>query len=132
MDTLTAFESDALGALLRGNDPALAILRCQAEVATVRSREHTAVGFFAEIAVPPTAVRPAGVPSFKLGDVFGTCDGLEGGFGLLLHVSEGLIHLLEGYAFEEHWPDVPTNVGFRYTDANGRDMDEVRSLIYKR
>jgi hypothetical protein len=96
-----------------------------------RSREGTGIGFVTEIAVPDGTPRPEGNPNFKLGDVFGTTDGLEDGFGLLLHVSDGVIQSLEGYAFEDHWPAELQNVTFRYADPGGRDFEKLKKLIHE-
>lgn len=131
MDTLTTFERRALDALLLGEDPALAVLRKQAAAAEVSSREETGVGFFTDIAVPAGVTRLEGNPTFKLGDVSGATDDLHDGFGLLLHVSDGLIRSLEAYAFEDRWPEELRNVTFRYIDPAGRDFDKLKKLIHQ-
>ena len=128
---LTPFEKAALDALLLGDDPVLAALRAQAALAGVESRERTGVGLFAALVAPEGAARPNGKLSFKLGDVFGTADGLDAGFGLLLHVCDGLIQTLEAYAFDDHWPDELRNVTFRYTNPAGRDFEAVKKLIHR-
>lgn len=131
MTTLTALEDQVLQALLAGGDEALAVLRQQAEEARILSRRKTGVGFYTEISVPPEVPRLAGRPSFKLGDVNGTAANVRHGLGFLLYVTNGAISMLEGYTYDDPWPDEVEGLTLTYSGGQSRDMDRVRKVVYQ-
>lgn len=100
-------EHHALGFLLAGDHSALAVLREQAEAASVAERSFSGVGFFTRLHVPAEAPRLAHPGRFVLGDVYGDIASLEYGAGFLLFVSAGALDTLEGFSHEEVWPDCP-------------------------
>jgi hypothetical protein len=63
------------------------------------------VGFFTSFEVPPEAPRVKARPKFELGDVNGTADNVKHGLGFLLFVNDGALSMLEGYTYDEPWPD---------------------------
>jgi hypothetical protein len=87
-------------------------LRAQLATATVRTRELTGVGFFTYLDVPRDAVDPV-EGSGDLGDVFAGVDGLKHGAGFAVFVRDGYLEELEGFSFEEPWPEKIG--GFRLT-----------------
>jgi hypothetical protein len=123
MTKLTTLESQVLDMLLRGQDEVLMILREQAKQLQVSSREMTGVGFYTEFVVPPDLPRVPGRPTFKLGDVNGTADNVSHGLGFLLYVKEGTLSMLEGYTYDEPWPDDVRGLVLTYSSKEGRKLD---------
>jgi hypothetical protein len=113
VEGLTDFEQAVLEKLLAGDHAVLAALRAQAARARLTSRENTGVGFHCCLEVPPDVplVTPA---DFELGDVDATIEGLEHGAGFLLFVRGGRMTMLEGYSYEEPWPQTIRNVNLSY------------------
>jgi len=105
MMNLTPLETQLLQMLLHGDSEELIVLREQAALVQVSSREMTGVGFFTNFAVPPDAPHIAGRPTLRFGDVNGTADNVKHGVGFLLHVTDGALSMLEGYTYDEPWPD---------------------------
>ena len=120
MKNSTKLEDQVLQMLLRGEDECLAVLRQQAEQASVYFREMTGVGFFSEIQVPPEAPRITGRPSFTLGDVNGTAENVTHGLGFVLFVTEGALSMLEGYTYDEPWPDEFRSLVLAYSTGQER------------
>lgn len=105
MAELTALETAVLDVLLRDDLPQYASLREQVRTSKVRLREMTGVGFFTQFTISPEAPLLPGSPSFELGDVAGSAAGVQHGLGFLLFVRQGKITGLEGYTYDEPWPD---------------------------
>jgi hypothetical protein len=123
MKTLTTLEKQVLDMLLHGQDEALTILRQQAKQLEVSSREMTGVGFYTEFVVPPDLPRVPGSPTFKLGDVNGTANNVSNGLGFLLYVKDGVLSMLEGYTYDEPWPDAVSGLVLTYASMEGRKLD---------
>jgi hypothetical protein len=83
----------------------------------VASRKLSGSGFFTEFAAAEWIV-PAEMPTkrIRFGDVEATIAGLKDGAGFLLYVDDGIIRMLEGYSFEEPWPEVVREFSLRYSD----------------
>jgi len=115
--------------LLEGEHAALATLREQFTVARVTFREMTGVGFFTRF------VLPSGVPvlspptSFAFGDVYAELEGLRHGAGFVLFVEQGRLYMLEGYSFDEPWPDSVGSFRLCYTKGEARDWDNIHRLL---
>lgn len=104
MDNLSKFERAVLEKLLAGDHPVLSVLRAQAQVARLASREYTGAGFFLSFELPFDA--PAAAErDFHFGDVNALVDGLQNGAGFVLFVRRGRLDMLEGYSYEEPWPN---------------------------
>jgi hypothetical protein len=100
-------EKKIMAMLLAGDDPALAVLRSQADAATVASREFSGAGFFTTFKVPENTPRLQGVPRLVIGDVYATIDGLEHEAGFLLFVADGAIEMLECFIVDPVFPPAP-------------------------
>ena len=103
---LTPLEAAVLRKVLAGDHPVLAALRQQLSGLTASTRKLTGVGFFTELTVADTcspAAIAVGIPPF--GAVAATIDGLAHGAGFVLFVKDGLIAMLEGYSYDEPWPE---------------------------
>lgn len=105
-DGLTALERAVLSALLSADHPVMAALRTQANAAYVIARDFTGHGFFARFGVPSqgraASVRPGVLDP---GDVSASVQGLDHGAGIVLFVENGVLRTLEGFAYDEPWPD---------------------------
>ena len=122
-------EDEVLKMLLDGRDDCLAILRLQAQHSRVSSREMTGVGFFTHFDVPPEVPRVLGQPKFWLGDVYGAAENIQDGVGFVLFVTEGALSMLEGYTYDEPWPDELRGLKLLYSTGQARDFDLVRQSM---
>jgi hypothetical protein len=120
---LEPLELAVLQKLLDGDHPVFIALRDQMIGLSVTARKLTGAGFFTEFSTTANA-RPATVPSGKarFGDVEATISGLERGAGFLLYVDQGLLNRLEGYSYEEPWPERIHEFSLKYV---GPDRKEV-------
>lgn len=109
--------------LLSGDAEILSALREQFEVTKVARREMTGSGFYTQFAVSDSTRRVPGNRSFKFGDVIAKIPGLNFGAGVLLYVKDGVLDMLEGYSFEEKWPEQISNFELSYTTGAQGDMD---------
>lgn len=105
MEGLNEFEQAVLDKLLAGSHPVLVALRVQAERARLTSREYTGAGFFCSFEVPSDATLLTSQQDFEFGDVDAVVDGLEHGAGFIIFVRGGCLDNLEGYSYEEPWPE---------------------------
>jgi hypothetical protein len=128
MRNLTNLESAVLRKLLSGNHPVLALLCDQFDVCRAKKREITGVGFFTDLDVSAyTGVRLE--LDLKFGDVVAEIDGLEHGAGFVLYVQQGLLTLLEGYTYDEPWPDRIAGFKLRHLTGDERDWEALSKLL---
>jgi hypothetical protein len=105
---MNELEMEVMRMLLAGDHPVLAVLRQQLEVATVREREFTGVGFFTYFDVPDSAPRVPDVDWLAIGDVYAELEGLQHTAGFVLFLGQGVIDTLECFGVEETFPENPT------------------------
>jgi hypothetical protein len=118
---LTELEASVVAKLLDGDHPALAALREQVRGVRVIRREFTGSGFHTFLAVAPGAeAAPVARPKAWVGDVLAAIDGLEEGAGFVLFVHDGQLDHLEGYTFDEPWPDDVGGAVLSYVSASRR------------
>lgn len=123
MTNLTTLENQVFEMLLRGPDEVLTFLREQAKHLQVTSRRGTGVGFYTDFVVPQDVPRVLGCPTFKLGDVNGVADNVNHGLGFLLYVKVGALWMLEGYTYDEPWPDEVRGLVLTYALKERRKLD---------
>jgi len=112
-EKFTDFEYNVIQKLLAGDCEAYRIVLFQIGQAIV-SRTYTGAGFFLEFDVPSHV--PTSEPkTFRVGDVHGDISGLEFGAGFILFVENGVVQQLEGFSYEEPWPDSIDDYQLRYT-----------------
>ncbi|MEX1107579.1 MAG: hypothetical protein WEC00_01590 [Dongiaceae bacterium] len=111
-----------LAKLLAGDHPFLAALRSQAEKARLISRNYTGAGFYCTFSVPPDVPSLAQCLDFQLGDVNAMIGGLKHGAGFVVFVRGGRLDTLEGYSYEESWPDVLGDYELSY-QSEPRDLE---------
>jgi hypothetical protein len=105
-DELTALERQVIATILAPDHPVMDALRRQLDAGTVAAREFTGVGFFTTLVVADgVEAAPVTRTRLHLGDVAATIEGLEHGAGFVLFVSDGVLDVLEGFAYDEPWPD---------------------------
>ena len=130
MSKLTPLESAVIKKLLDGKDDVLAVLRQQLEYAEVTQREVTGVGFYSTLAVPDSVGRAPRSLTVKFGDVHADMVHLRDGAGFLLYLRDGCLDLLEGYTYNEPWPQEITRFELRYDRGEARDLHRLRTLLH--
>lgn len=128
MKDLTTLERKVMQALLDGEDDILSILREQLGATVVVKRKMTGVGFFTTFAVSDD-VRRADDRSFKFDDVIASISGLAHGAGFLLYVEHGVLHMLEGYTYDEPWPQEISEFELIYRAGDQRDREALRKIL---
>lgn len=129
MSDLTNFEQDVMRMLLEGDDLVLAILREQARTLKVSERKMTGVGFHTHFDIVPTAPRCTERQSFEVGDIQAQIDGVKHGAGFVLFIRGGIMTSLEGYTYDEPWPE-PINK-YKLTYIGGqRDWNKLRQKFH--
>jgi len=117
MTELNVLELAVLKKLFDGNQSALIALGRQVDVARVVSRQVTGAGFFTTFTVP-SDVASAHVRDVKIrfGDVEAKIAGLRYGAGFLVYIESGRLQMLEGYSYDEPWPERVDSFELRYTN----------------
>jgi hypothetical protein len=127
---ITQLEYAVMSQLLRGDCAVLKALRDQFSVSRVKSREATGVGFYLNFDVsndfPGVHVELECKRDFEVGDVEAEIDSLQHGAGFVLFIRDGRISFLEGYTYDEPWPDEVKNFSLRYSSGEVRDLDELQ------
>lgn len=98
--------------LLGGDDPTCVLLREQYARATIREVELTGAGFFIAFEVPEEEKRVV-PPNFDGGQVDIQVEGVAHGAGCVLFVRGGVISVLEGFTFDDEWPEHPVVLELR-------------------
>jgi len=129
MSDLTQLEQELMKMLLDGDDPVLVVLREQLRVATVLERKMTGAGFYTDFSVSPIAPRCVEHLSFEIADLIARLKGAEHGAGFVLFIREGQLKMLEGFTFDEPWPDQITEYKLSYVKGQ-RDWNEVRQKLH--
>ena len=131
MTYLTDFERDVIEKLLDGEHPVLKELRKQLELCSVRKREMTGVGFYLRLDVPE---KSSCMPSvdLKLGDVDAEIAELKHGAGFVLYIKDGRLDMLEGYSYDEPWPNNISKYTLKYDTDDQRDWDKLEQTLKMR
>jgi hypothetical protein len=126
VDGLLELERQVLQKLLSGEHPIIGELRAQLAGLQVADRELTGAGFMTSFTVnqslKPISLQGA---NFKFGDVVADIQGLEHGAGFLLYVKDGCIDALEGYTFDEPWPDTTGQFRLSYVNEDRRELSKL-------
>jgi hypothetical protein len=102
---LNPLEKSVLDRLLQKKEEPFETLRRQLSLAAVSTREFTGVGFFTQFALPQDAQVNRDLSDMTLGGIGATIPGLEHGAGFLLFIRGGVVSMLEGFTYDETWPD---------------------------
>jgi hypothetical protein len=126
----TLLELEVLKRLLLGEDPVLEELRKQLALSKATSREITGHGFYLHFELPKEI---KGIheylpvkPTFCFGDVEAKIDSLRYGAGFLLWIKEGILSSLEGYTYDEEWPQKVNSFEVHYFNNNLRNLEKIR------
>src|SRR5437867_1906086 len=99
-------EKSVMQLLLSGDEPALAALRAQYQVAEVESIESSGMGAFVNYRIPDPA--PLASPAnFVLEDIELELEQIEHSVAVLLFVRDGKLSMLEFAAIVGPWPEEP-------------------------
>jgi hypothetical protein len=101
----TLLEKSVLERMLDKAGEQFETLRRQLSLAVVSKREFSGVGFFTELALSNDAPVKRDIADMTVGDVGAELPGLEHGAGFVLFVRNGAISMLEGYTYDEKWPE---------------------------
>ena len=92
--------------LLAGDHPTLVTLRAQYRRARITKVELTGVGFFVDFEVPPEMAKTE-PPDLAGGGANIAVAGVKHGAGCVLFVREGRLTMLEGFTYDDEWPEHP-------------------------
>ena len=106
MKQLNQLEQDVLDKCLAGDGDCLNYLRLQSKALLVKNRVPTVVGFYTTFDLPNWNAACLDLPkTFRIGDVILDSKQLMHGAGFLLYVENGYITMLEGFTYDEAWPE---------------------------
>jgi hypothetical protein len=92
--------------LLAGDHPTLVTLRAQYQQARITKVELTGVGFFVDFEVPPDIAKSEPCDLTGGGANIAVA-GVKHGAGCVLFVREGRLTMLEGFTYDDEWPEHP-------------------------
>jgi hypothetical protein len=125
MDDLTTLERQVMDMLLFGEFEALAVLRQQLATSRIVDREMTGVGFFARFSVLDDSPLLQDRRQIVLDDVCAEIVGVKHGAGFLLFINDGKLNILEGFTYDEPWPNEVGRFALKYVNDGERDLDKV-------
>ena len=124
--TFLEFENTVIEMLLNGEDEVLKLLREQYKSAEVKKREFTGTGFFTKYEIKNKQVAIPDLKSFNFGDVGCQIANLKNGVGFVLFVKDGFLSMLEGYTYDEEWPEEIINYKLNYLTGVKRDLEKIK------
>jgi hypothetical protein len=101
---LTNLETEVIEKIISSNID-YEILRRQLNSCSVESRTLTNEGFYTKLKVHDNSFRLITSQSAELSNVEAYIEGLKHGAGFTLFIRNGFIDTLEGYSYEESWPE---------------------------
>lgn len=113
LDVFEQFESDVMYKIISENDEISDELVRQYKNAKVVSREFTGFGFYTNFMVSSENLRLKNNFNIEMGNVQAELDGLKYGVGFVLFIRDGFIKSLEGYTYDEPWPERIINYSFK-------------------
>ena len=126
---LSALEVAVLLKLLAGDHPVLRVLRKQVERSGVKSRDFTGAGFMTELDLPMDVTRARlGKEEVRVGGVLAEVSGLSHGAGFVLYLKDGLLDALEGYSYDEPWPEAIASFELRYATEREGELERLQDL----
>ena len=99
------FEKEVMQRILAELPQYEAKLLCQYKHASVTERVFTGHGFYTHYDAIPPRYSLGEQLNLELGDLHATLNGMEHGVGFCVFVRRGIITCLEGYAYDEPWPE---------------------------
>jgi len=129
MIKLSDFELAVMEKILQGTHPVLIEIKRQFNSCVVKNRELTGIGFYLYFAVSDSLLDVA--IDLQFGDVIADIDGLENGAGFVIYINNGKLDMLEGYSYEESWPNSIEKYSLKYLAGNNRDLSTLNGLSSK-
>jgi hypothetical protein len=103
---LSFLEHEVIATVLRPDHPVFEALRLQFDWCEAAARELTGAGFFTELSIPIDAAPAPVTPGLlHLSGVVAEVDGLKHGAGFVLWIENGVLATLEGFSYDEPWPE---------------------------
>jgi hypothetical protein len=102
---LTSLEKAVLETMLEKPSEYSEAIKQQLAAVIVARRELTGVGFFTNFIVPTDVTVRRDLPNMELTGVVAEFPNLEHGAGFVLFIRDGVVRMLEGYTFDENWPN---------------------------
>jgi hypothetical protein len=102
---LTPLEKAVIDMMLEKPSEQIEVIRQQLAHAQVGRREFTGVGFFTYFIVPSDTTVRRDLPNMEIGNVDATFPSLKHGAGFVLFIRDGIVKMLEGYTYDEPWPE---------------------------
>ena len=130
---MTPLERQVIATLLAPDHPVMDALRRQFDACRVASREFTGHGFFSTLVVADgVEAAPVTRKQLALGDLTAAIDGLEHGAGFVLFVRDGVLDMLEGFAYDEPWPSAVggfaiTGGGVAHLGGSETDLEQIEA-----
>ncbi|MCB2154840.1 hypothetical protein KQI84_08120 [bacterium] len=121
-------EQAVMDRLLAGSHPTLARLREQFALSSVRGREFTGCGFFTSFRVSGSVLLLEN-RSFRIGDVEARLRGMQSTVGFVQFISGGHLDMLEGYTYNEPWPDEVVVEEIWYHGGQARDVASLNRML---
>jgi hypothetical protein len=108
MMSVTPLETSVLEKLLARQGEPFDTVRQQLTHSSVSQRRFSGAGFFTHFALPPDAPVRRDLHDTELGGVEAEIAGLQHGAGFLLFIRGGVVSFLEGFSYDERWPETIT------------------------
>ncbi|MFZ2641327.1 MAG: hypothetical protein WA117_10050 [Verrucomicrobiia bacterium] len=102
---LTSLEKAVLDMMLDKPGAEFEVIRQQLAHATVKDRNLSGVGFFTDFVVPTDTTVLRDLPNMEIGGIEAEFPDLKHGAGFVLFIRDGVIRMLEGYTYDEPWPE---------------------------
>jgi hypothetical protein len=102
---LSPLEKAVLEMMLEKPNEYIEVIRQQLAHAQVGRREFTGAGFFTHFIVPSDAAVRRDLPNMEIGNVAVEFPSIQHGAGFVLFIRDGVITMLEGFTYDELWPE---------------------------
>lgn len=104
---LTMFEKKIIANIIKyaNKNDLVEFLYRQYENLKVIKRTYTGVGFYTEFNLKEKSFNEDEDLSIKIGNIGANLKGLKNGAGFILYIENGEITMLEGYSYDEMWPE---------------------------
>jgi hypothetical protein len=127
MSDLTTFERAVVEKILYGEHPLLKELRRQLTSCCVCKREMTGAGFYIYFEVGISSLKSN--IDLRIGDVIADITELNYGAGFVLYIKNSKLYMLEGYSYEEPWPNSISKYYLKYISGDNRDLTNLDKML---
>lgn len=102
---LTLLEKAVLEMMIEDSGEHFETIKQQLAAASIGRREFSGVGFFSHFIVQSSATINRDLPDMELKNVGAEFPDLKHGAGFVLFIRDGVINMLEGFTYDENWPE---------------------------